>query len=462
MEPVAVKSKTQIVSVLFVDIVGYSKRSVTQQVEIKRAFNAHLGDALSPVLPDDWILLDTGDGAAIAFLNSPEEALLTSDRLMVLAYPADSGPIYSLRSGLHLGPVVIVRDVNGSANLVGDAINDAQRIMSFAGEDEVFSSRQYAELVERIDTSYVDRFSSMGYMQDKHGRAHDLARVAPAGYKIPEKAVAVKDNSATTVAKSARAGLAHVEGSSSTTDRPLMAKGMPTTALMLGGLAVFAFVGWLFLRSTQPAETPVVPVVESAKSALGTGVSTPVDVEKQLPTSSHPKAVLPASSVAKPVQEPRRPVAPDKEAQASRPQASSVELLDCPQCSCTDLLERVSRGATLTAAETSFLRTRCQWQQSPQSGGVGKPSSLTKQVPVSAPGQQAAQKPSQAPQAQVQSKPPDKSATDGRQPVAPSGQVNVQGVPDCPYCSCPDLLTKASLGVPLSSTETKFLRTKCQ
>jgi class 3 adenylate cyclase len=445
------KSKTQIVSVLFVDIVGYSKRSVTQQVEIKRAFNAHLGDALSPVLADDWILLDTGDGAAIAFQNSPEEALLTSDRLMALAYPEGPEHLYSLRSGLHLGPVVVVRDVNGSVNLVGDAINDAQRIMSFAGEDEVFSSRQYAELVARIDTSYGDRFSSMGYMQDKHGRAHDLARVAPAGYRIPKKISPVKDAIATALASNNAAQPVIVDSSPPVASAPAVAVGgLPGKALMLGALAVIAVVGWLFWRGNKPAEAPPVPALQNEKAGLGV-VAVP------------PKATPPATSAGKSVQESKKPSTASSEVRppiaTPRPPAPGMESFDCRNCSCTDLLARVSRGAPLTTAETSFLRTKCQWQDSPQSGGVAMSPSLTKRNPASVPTQQTA---SPAPQAQVQSKPPEKVQTDVRQSVAPSGQATAQSIPDCPYCSCPDLLTKVSLGVSLSSAETRFLRTKCQ
>lgn len=465
MEPLVAKSKTQIVSVLFVDIVGYSTRSVTQQVEIKRLFNAHLGEALSPVFPDDWILLDTGDGAAIAFLNSPEEALLTSDRLMVLAYPAGSEPKYWLRSGLHFGPVVIVRDVNGSENLVGDALNDAQRIMVFAGEDEVLSSRQYADLVARIDTSFADRFSALGYMQDKHGRAHELARVAPVGYRTPEKTAAANDVPQTGMPDSDSAALAHAEiASSSNAIQPRKSETSTKVAIIAVVMLAFAVVGWLIFRNSPSADTTSVPAGESSTSAVSTGASTPLTVEKQLPTSSSAKIVLPAPSVAKPVQELRKPAVPVSQSDISSSQLPRIELPDCPQCSCMDLLEKVSRGARLTAAETGFLRAQCQWQQSPQSGGVGKPSSLIKQLPVSAPGQHGVQKSvpaSGASQVLAPPKPTDIHATDVRQPVAPSGQGSVQGIPDCPYCSCSDLLTKVSLGIPLSSTESKFLRTKC-
>jgi hypothetical protein len=67
--------RTLVCSVMFLDIVDYSKRSVGDQQHMKQTFNELLARALEPVPPRDFIVLDTGDGAAIAFLGDPEDAL---------------------------------------------------------------------------------------------------------------------------------------------------------------------------------------------------------------------------------------------------------------------------------------------------------------------------------------------------------------------------------------------------
>src|SRR5438094_4441348 len=67
--------RTLVCSVMFLDIVDYSKRSVGDQQHMKQMFNELLARALEPVPPRDFIVLDTGDGAAIAFLGDPEDAL---------------------------------------------------------------------------------------------------------------------------------------------------------------------------------------------------------------------------------------------------------------------------------------------------------------------------------------------------------------------------------------------------
>jgi len=43
-----------------------------------------------------------------------------------------NGPQLQIRVGVNLGPVRLVKDINGQPNIIGDGINVAQRVMSFA------------------------------------------------------------------------------------------------------------------------------------------------------------------------------------------------------------------------------------------------------------------------------------------------------------------------------------------
>ncbi len=67
-----------------------------------------------------------------------------------------------VRIGIHLGPVNIVKDMNGQSNMVGDGINDAQRIMSFASSDTIYISRSYYDVVSRLSTEYANLFVYRG------------------------------------------------------------------------------------------------------------------------------------------------------------------------------------------------------------------------------------------------------------------------------------------------------------
>ncbi len=344
-------TKTQIVSVFFVDIIGYSKQSVADQVAIKRAFNAHLGTALAPINPEGRIVLDTGDGAAVAFLQAPEDALLTSDRLMALAYGQGEMGLYGIRSGIHFGPAVIVHDVNGFGNLVGDAINDAQRVMSFAGDHEVFASRHYAEMVARISSSFADRFVAAGTSKDKHGRAHDVSRVLPVGYQVPAPSNGGKPATATpTVAHStAKKDVAAAKGTPSS---PL-----PIIAIVTGAL-VAAGAFWFFGMRTATTPPPVTTPVLEAPANSATKPTKPVPATANPAIKEKPAKAAPPADRPHPIESPKTtPVASPVTKIKETPQETESS---CPQCSCPDLLTKASLGVSLNAAESRHLKTQCR------------------------------------------------------------------------------------------------------
>jgi class 3 adenylate cyclase len=107
-------NRTFIGSVLFIDIVGYSLRTVPDQLAMKELFNQLLSDAVQNVAPSDRIMVDTGDGAGIAFLGDPEDALFTA---LSLRDAIDHGRTAAVgepgfvRMGINLGPLKIVRDI---------------------------------------------------------------------------------------------------------------------------------------------------------------------------------------------------------------------------------------------------------------------------------------------------------------------------------------------------------------
>ncbi|MBL8515249.1 MAG: adenylate/guanylate cyclase domain-containing protein, partial [Betaproteobacteria bacterium] len=109
-------SRTFIGSVVFVDIIGYSKRTVSEQITLKDRFTSLLSAALSDIAPDQRLILDTGDGAALSFLGDPEDALFVSMHMRDMVQRADASagsepdeePL-PLRIGINLGPVKLVR-----------------------------------------------------------------------------------------------------------------------------------------------------------------------------------------------------------------------------------------------------------------------------------------------------------------------------------------------------------------
>ena len=170
--------RTLVTSVLFLDIVGYSKKSVADQMSVKQRFNEALGKAVAPIKPADRVILDTGDGAAVTFLGNPDDALFAG---LVLQHSTD----LPVRMGINLGPVRVVRDLNGQTNIIGDGINVGQRVMSFADPGQLLVSRSFYEVVSRLSDVYGSLFEHVGERKDKHVRAHEVYSVNLSADALP-------------------------------------------------------------------------------------------------------------------------------------------------------------------------------------------------------------------------------------------------------------------------------------
>lgn len=185
-------NKTIMCSVLFLDIVEYSKKSVSGQISLKERFNTYLSNAIRDVPVADRIILDTGDGAAINFLGDVEDALKAalSMREAMLNEDPNIDPPLLVRIGINLGPVRLVRDINGQPNIVGDGINVAQRVMGFADASQILVSRSYYDAASRLSPAYAGMFHYQGSRTDKHVREHEIYAIGYPGDKTTQSAKA--------------------------------------------------------------------------------------------------------------------------------------------------------------------------------------------------------------------------------------------------------------------------------
>jgi len=81
------------------------------------------------------------------------------------------------RTGVNLGPVKLVKDLNG--RLIGEGINSGQRIMSFAPENQILVSQSYFEVVSCLSDDYKALFKLKGVETDKHVREHTVYSLLP-------------------------------------------------------------------------------------------------------------------------------------------------------------------------------------------------------------------------------------------------------------------------------------------
>src|SRR5207302_280136 len=176
-------SRTLVCSVLFLDIVEYSRKPVAEQLHLKQLFNAVLAKALDQVPAADRIILDTGDGAAVTFMGDPEDALFAA---MSVRDMASTVPV---RLGVNLGPVRLVKDLNDQVNIIGDGINVAQRVMSFSRPGQLLVSRSFSEVVSCLSRDYKALFRHEGQRTDKHVREHEVYAVVggtPAARRVAQ------------------------------------------------------------------------------------------------------------------------------------------------------------------------------------------------------------------------------------------------------------------------------------
>jgi hypothetical protein len=213
--------------VLFLDIVEYSRKPVAEQIRLKDRFNGLIASAIREISPADRIIMDTGDGVAISFLGDPEDALFVAMSLRDAFTPDKDQPSdVPARIGVNLGPVRLVRDLNGRPNIIGDGINVAQRVMAFADAGQILVSRSYYEMVSHISEGYTKLFTYQGSRTDKHVREHEIYSVGFSMTEVPMKSPAER----------ARRGASEALGRSTA--------GSATTARLL-----FRFESWLGNRS---------------------------------------------------------------------------------------------------------------------------------------------------------------------------------------------------------------------
>src|SRR5206468_4698414 len=184
--PIQIKNEIQleIAHVLFIDIVGYSKLSISDQhaavEELTRIVRAseqfQRAEAASRLTR-----IPTGDGMALAFYTSPETPAQCA---VEISRALKEHPRLQLRMGIHSGPVGGLVDVNERANLAGAGLNTAQRVMDCGDAGHILLSKHVAEDLEEYqrwrpllhdlgscEVKYGVRVSVVNLYDDQFGNA---------------------------------------------------------------------------------------------------------------------------------------------------------------------------------------------------------------------------------------------------------------------------------------------------
>src|SRR5437762_7495139 len=158
----------EIVHVLFLDIVGYSKRLTDEQQALIDQLNQVVRNSAvfqKAEGADRLIKIPTGDGMALIFYNSPEQPV---ECALEISRELKWFPELSVRMGVHSGPVSAVTDLNDRTNAAGIGINVAQRVMDCGDSGHILLSKRVAEDLQQYGR-WRPHLHDLGEVEVKHG-----------------------------------------------------------------------------------------------------------------------------------------------------------------------------------------------------------------------------------------------------------------------------------------------------
>lgn len=161
-------ARLDIAHVLFMDLVGYSRVPLEEQLRRVTDLQAIVRQTeVFRLAQEEGTVLShpAGDGMALAFFRDPsfppQCALEVAERVR----DRDDLP---LRMGVHSGPVHRAEDINRTENVVGPGINIAQRVMDCGDAGHILMSYTTAEVLEQLET-WETRLHDIGDVEVKHG-----------------------------------------------------------------------------------------------------------------------------------------------------------------------------------------------------------------------------------------------------------------------------------------------------
>ncbi len=158
----------EIAHLLLIDVVGYSKLLVNEEIELLQELNQIVRNAESFRAAEATGKLNrvsTGDGMALLFFGSPEEPVRCA---LEISRTLQDHPRIQVRMGVHSGPVNRVTDVNDKTNFAGSGINVAQRVLDCGDAGHILLSGHVAEDLAQY-RHWQPYLHDLGECEVKHG-----------------------------------------------------------------------------------------------------------------------------------------------------------------------------------------------------------------------------------------------------------------------------------------------------
>jgi TolB-like protein/class 3 adenylate cyclase/Tfp pilus assembly protein PilF len=232
----------EIAYLLLIDVVGYSKLLVNEQIELLHELNRLVRSTASFQAAESnnkLIRVPTGDGMALIFFRSPEEPARCA---IEISEALKTHPDIQLRMGVHSGPINQVTDVNDRVNVAGAGINVAQRVMDCADAGHILLTKHVADDLAQY-RHWQPYLHDLGEYEVKHGLRVHIVNLYKDGLGNPALPEKLKRR-----ARWKQRGTATV--------KPVRAPAWPKTLLLivlvLSALALATSFLILFRRGTQP------------------------------------------------------------------------------------------------------------------------------------------------------------------------------------------------------------------
>src|SRR5256886_1784169 len=201
--PTEIKKKIEleVVHVLFLDIVGYSRRLTNEQQTLIDQLNQVVRSSeefQSAEAAGRLIKIPTGDGMALGFYKSPAQPV---ECALEISHALKTHPELRVRMGMHSGPVSAVTDLNDRTNAAGIGINIAQRVMDCGDAGHILLSQRVAEDLAQYG-EWQPQLHDLGEVEVKHGvRVHvfNLYNKELGNREVPEKLRQAKGQTAPAV-----------------------------------------------------------------------------------------------------------------------------------------------------------------------------------------------------------------------------------------------------------------------
>jgi TolB-like protein/class 3 adenylate cyclase/Tfp pilus assembly protein PilF len=245
----------EIAHLLLIDVVGYSKLLVNEQIELLQELKQIVRSSESfraAEARDELIRVPTGDGIALVFFHSPEEPAQCA---LEISKALQDHPSIRLRMGVHSGPVNRVTDVNEKTNIAGAGINVAQRVMDCGDAGHILLSAHVAEDLCEY-RHWQPCLHDLGECEVKYGlRLHlfNLYKDGLGNPQVPEKLRRGRRRPASAVSV-----------------RPIRAPGWPKAALAIAFLvsAIALVISSLIFFNRAPPTTTTRAAATGAPAAI--------------------------------------------------------------------------------------------------------------------------------------------------------------------------------------------------